>query len=459
MSPEQADGRPITARCDQYSLGGVMYALLAGRPPFQAKNLPQMLQLQRFAKPEPVRRYAPDTPEQMERLITQLLAKNPADRFPNTQVLARHLQAMVKALSRPAHDDFALAVDAIGESADAAPPVLADDATLAQANHSQPGAADDVVGSAAPAFGSPDAATLAANEVRTSGPSASHTMSMTPRNGSAISQIATERRARFTTVEEDEARQRAEHQRSWSMVAAQLAALVVVLAGMAAVAMYVSRPYSANRLYELIMSRKNAPDEATLAFAERDITEFLQRFPSDPRAAAIAGLHRQIRLDKADRRLQREARTGGNRDQPQLPAEREYLRAVNLANENPDAAIAMLKSLIDLYGPAAGSELPTAETPRDSADKKVEARISTVVQLARRRLESLQQEWFEQSAAQRAAISDRLEAADRLSGTDPHRAAAIYQAIIDLYQREEWGKELVEQARKRLAALNPKVDD
>src|SRR5687767_7670810 len=111
MSPEQADGRPVTARCDQYSLGGVMYALLAGRPPFRAKSLPQMLQLQRFASPEPVRRYAPDTPQQLERVIMQLLAKNPAERYPNTQVLARHLQAMVMALSRPAHDDFALESD------------------------------------------------------------------------------------------------------------------------------------------------------------------------------------------------------------------------------------------------------------------------------------------------------------------------------------------------------------
>ena len=75
-----------------------MYALLAGRPPFRAKNLPQMLQLQRFANPEPVRRYAPDTPEQLEHVIMQLLAKDPADRFPNTQVLARHLQAMLNAL-------------------------------------------------------------------------------------------------------------------------------------------------------------------------------------------------------------------------------------------------------------------------------------------------------------------------------------------------------------------------
>src|SRR3972149_4956118 len=111
MSPEQAEARPVAARCDQYSRGGGLSALLAGRPPFLAKNLPQMLQLQRFADPEPVRRYAPDTPEQLERVIMQLLAKDPADRFPNTQVLARHLQALVMALSRPAADDFALATD------------------------------------------------------------------------------------------------------------------------------------------------------------------------------------------------------------------------------------------------------------------------------------------------------------------------------------------------------------
>ncbi|MBA3482225.1 MAG: serine/threonine protein kinase, partial [Pirellulales bacterium] len=54
MSPEQADGRAVTEKCDQYSLGCVMYALLAGRPPFRAKTMPEMLQLQRFAAPEPV---------------------------------------------------------------------------------------------------------------------------------------------------------------------------------------------------------------------------------------------------------------------------------------------------------------------------------------------------------------------------------------------------------------------
>jgi serine/threonine protein kinase len=94
MSPEQADGRHVSEKCDQYSLGGVMYALLAGRPPFQAKTMPEMLQLQRFAEPEPVRRYAPETPDQLNQLIAQLLAKKPEDRFPNVMVLGRNLEAL-----------------------------------------------------------------------------------------------------------------------------------------------------------------------------------------------------------------------------------------------------------------------------------------------------------------------------------------------------------------------------
>ena len=46
-----------------------MYALLAGRPPFRAASLVEMLQLQRFSEPEPVRRYAPNTPQELESII------------------------------------------------------------------------------------------------------------------------------------------------------------------------------------------------------------------------------------------------------------------------------------------------------------------------------------------------------------------------------------------------------
>src|SRR3954471_4058476 len=206
MSPEQADGRPVTARCDQYSLGGVMYALLAGRPPFRAKNLPQMLQLQRFANPEPVRRYAPDTPEQLEHVILQLLAKDPGARFPNTQVLARHLQAMAMALSRPAADDFALAgdhPDSVHAAADANQS-LALDSTQAEPRSEENNPkldGQDPKGTLS-ASASQSAATLAANE---SVARANSPVGATARVASNVAAmpVPAERLTRFTTVEEE----------------------------------------------------------------------------------------------------------------------------------------------------------------------------------------------------------------------------------------------------------------
>src|SRR3954454_5245291 len=225
MSPEQADGRPVTARCDQYSLGGVMYALLAGRPPFRAKNLPQMLQLQRFANPEPVRRYAPETPEQLERVVTQLLAKDPADRFPNTQVLARHLQAMAMALSRPASDDFILPADhPEGEQTeDNAKQSLAIDATQAEASIARLPNARNAKENGSATGTSPasqNAATLAAEEVLAKQASQLAGATIAP-SADSLRQAALNRPARFTTIEEDEALRSAQQQRSWLMMAGQ----------------------------------------------------------------------------------------------------------------------------------------------------------------------------------------------------------------------------------------------
>ena len=89
----------LTARADLYSLGALMYALLARRPVFLGKSLPEMLHQQRFEQPEPVRKHAPDTPEELERILGQLLEKDPARRIPNADILARRLEAMMHALS------------------------------------------------------------------------------------------------------------------------------------------------------------------------------------------------------------------------------------------------------------------------------------------------------------------------------------------------------------------------
>ncbi|MGH7139924.1 MAG: serine/threonine protein kinase, partial [Pirellulales bacterium] len=124
MAPEQADGRPVTHRCDLYSLGGVMYALLARRPPFRAATMVEMLQLQRFAQPEPVRRFAPDAPAEMEAIVSLLLEKDPEKRVPTAMVLSRRLEAMRHGLSvRPETEIKAQMLAASGPPSVAAPVV------------------------------------------------------------------------------------------------------------------------------------------------------------------------------------------------------------------------------------------------------------------------------------------------------------------------------------------------
>jgi len=99
MSPEQADGETVTNRSDFYALGGTFYAMLAGRPPFIADSLLQMLKMQRSSEPDPISRYLPDVPPELELVINNMLYKDPKQRMANAMVLARGLQGVADAVT------------------------------------------------------------------------------------------------------------------------------------------------------------------------------------------------------------------------------------------------------------------------------------------------------------------------------------------------------------------------
>lgn len=444
MSPEQADGRPITARCDQYSLGGVMYALLAGRPPFRAKTLPEMLQLQRFAQPEPVTRYAANTPKQLEGMISQLLSKDPADRFPNMAVLARHLQAMVMALTRPAHDSFSLAGDARElrsvpgdlhsslalavtqaepeQSRAITPPPLiknreSDAGSKPASNVDETMLADDEVG------GRPRVATP------------------TPAQPAAVA--IGPRPSVFTTVEEDLARLKHQQARSWASILAPLAGLVIALSALGALGLYLSRPATADDLYAKISARVDADDAESLREVEREIMEFLDRFADDDRAVELREYQQRLELERLHRQLQRHR--GGISDPKLLPVEMLYLDAMNSAASSPEVAITKLQSLVKLYG--------TNGVKPDATDLS-----ALCVQLAERQLAQLQTDYSKLTDRQLAAIQERLQAAEVLTKTEPIRARQIYSAIIELYGQQRWAADAVAAAKQKLEQL-PTAND
>ena len=92
MSPEQAVAdRDVDQRTDVYSLGCVLYEMLAGEPPYTGAT-PQMVLAKRLSEPVPHLRVARDVPPSLERAVTRALARSPADRFATAAEFAAALE-------------------------------------------------------------------------------------------------------------------------------------------------------------------------------------------------------------------------------------------------------------------------------------------------------------------------------------------------------------------------------
>src|SRR5262249_38326966 len=102
LSPEQAVGKPATKRSDLYSLGVVLYTLLTGRTPFQGESVVDLLQKHRYAQFDRPQRVVPEIPHELDEVVCQLLAKDPAERPADSLVLQRQLDGIRRKLERRA---------------------------------------------------------------------------------------------------------------------------------------------------------------------------------------------------------------------------------------------------------------------------------------------------------------------------------------------------------------------
>lgn len=94
-SPESImDPLARTPAGDQYSLGCILYFCLTGRFPFPDENPVKKMLGHQFEQPEPVRRRSPQVPERLEALVDRLLAKKPADRYPDIGAVVEELQEL-----------------------------------------------------------------------------------------------------------------------------------------------------------------------------------------------------------------------------------------------------------------------------------------------------------------------------------------------------------------------------
>jgi len=80
MSPEQCRGEPVDHRCDIYSLGCVLFELVAGRPPFIDSRVREVLEAHNVRQPPALGSLVSDAPAWLVRLVARMLAKDPRQR-------------------------------------------------------------------------------------------------------------------------------------------------------------------------------------------------------------------------------------------------------------------------------------------------------------------------------------------------------------------------------------------
>ncbi len=420
MAPEQAESKNVTHQSDLYSLGSVMFALLARRPPFLGTSVAEVLHALKYDPPPPIKRFAPATPEPLQEIIHQLLQKDPALRVANAYVLSNQLRAMEYGLTSPTRiegSDSDLDVDDSSEELS--------DVTQHDENASMQRTVEHEVSDIDAGDGNADGTPTRFVQDQAS-------------DGGLLTGNGDDR---FTSIDDE---QRLPPAPTSAPLPPDYGAWMKISLGLLAIGVFSflgwrsSQPDTADELFQRIEA---AVDDGRVSASSSDIEDFLERFPDDERTTTVRQHLDHIELDRYRQRLTREARRAGGAE-TLVPAELAYLDALRWEHEASDRTEQKLHALIQFF------QLdPESDPPGD--DKATGRCIS----MARKKLQQLRasaRHWRQQIQHE---IQQRLQFAEQIENENPEKARQILQAIVRLYGDQPWASPQIETARQRLARL------
>ncbi|WP_145286366.1 serine/threonine-protein kinase [Rosistilla oblonga] len=424
MAPEQAGDGPITPRTDLYALGNVLYACLAGRPPFAGKDLTRVITSLHTDPPPPLDLILPELPMELVSLIHQLLEKGPKDRPPTALAVGNRLRAILA-------DDLqigSLTFDADRPTIDNAPTLGggADESLDLGASSAIPtdqrptlDATDLPDGGTGSQFGFEDTINSEVQEFPETATLAPLTHFRT------VDQEERNRASAPLTADAQESTQRE------SLLSILL--LIGLLLLLVTAALWMMQPPSAESLYNKISEAEDFGDVDNAAGA---IKQFLAQYPDDYRAEEVSALADQIDSDRVFRRLRVRARFKGGIEQLE-PAEQAFVEAMLLREENPAEARELLEDWLIVFSHA------------DHRDRSV-ARLIPIV---RQEIQPLKEINRKQANTQAQQLRSWIDGS--LARLDPDRHREFLESVIRLYADKPWAEEEIRRTQDLLSAVGP----
>lgn len=512
MAPEQAAGKPLDARADLYTLGLVMFTMIAGKPPFRGSQLTEIITKQLRETPPRVSSFHHDIPEELDGLIDGLLAKDPTKRPASALAVGRRLTAMrdmLSQLQKPMEDSNGDGPPSliIQSEADSTAPTNHDRSsslTKATPEKKTPQASASSIDLLAEtkegtrqlssnamengldattelprlAPEPPRATSFAEKSIEESadGPSTqgSHLPLERRPTKQAVSS-ANNRTAsdadedpnstvvdkkparRFVTVEEsDRAAQQKNVQHRWQRFRIDTLVTAVTVVLVIGIAYWIIRPQTADELFQTITleTQKSQPD---LRRIRPELDQFLTRYPADERAAVVGSVQQQLRVNILEAKMRR--RVLGTRDIPAI--ERDYRAALAREPESPSAALSAMQAVRTVY--AKKPYLPVDDfsaEDRQTWFSLVERQIRRLEQTARKeRVEDLEraESVLDEASHQYAEAVKSLdpETAQREIG----QSSLLLQSLIETYGDRPHTSEIVAAAKNLLKTIETAKTD
>ena len=464
MPPEQAEGKTITTRSDLYSLGCVLYALLAGRAPFGGKSVPEVLYAVRYNAVPDLLALAPKCPNELAELIKELVEKDPLKRPPTALVVGNRMKA-IQAGMRKIGGTTKLTTEGIrplekigkeltsldlsdeedNEIRLTHPEIVSthEQPTMAAPQPSTSNDAKDPANQPAPSsFITNNEVTsvftsgmLPANVTDRSdrGPSRPQTASQAPASvGDPNSSIGT---SRFTHVSESDVRASVfgtdkmvnPHREDWIQYVS-IGAIIAALLACVAVGWWMFQPLSADQLFARINANTDANDDESMNSVRPQIDAFLERFPNDQRSAELQLIADEQDLSRATDRLRRRA---AQRKDSLSAMDQAFLDCLDARQLNFNEFQRKLKAFIVVYGKLDGltkSERRIVELAKSA--EKIQSVPRLEIAPATIQLEKLI----------RSAESD-------LNGKE---LLNFYDSLLELYNGKPWATEQLTRIRNRI---------